>query len=102
VLVAGCEGRRQLQSGALPPSRRADDKRKRDGQNKNVADNATHRAMLTGQAESRQQNFCQHARQYDRGEADSYLSLVVYVSDNARRMSNLSQCAAISFKRPAR
>lgn len=54
VFDAGCDSRRQLQPGALPPSRRAGDKRKRDGQNHDMAKNATHPAMLAGQGRSRQ------------------------------------------------
>jgi hypothetical protein len=60
VLAAGCNGGRQLQPGALPPGRCAGDKRKRDGQNKNVANNATHPVMLAGRAGSRQQIFDQY------------------------------------------
>jgi hypothetical protein len=41
----------------LPPGRGARDQRKRNGQNKNVAHNTTHVAMLAGPAGSRQQIF---------------------------------------------
>ena len=54
MLAAGCGGCRQLQPGALPPSRRAGDKRKRDGQNQDMAKNMTHAAMLAGPTGSRQ------------------------------------------------
>jgi hypothetical protein len=54
MLAVGCGGCGQLHPGALPPGRCAGDKRKRDGQDKNVANNTTHPVMLAGQAESRQ------------------------------------------------
>ena len=54
MLAVGCGDCGQLQPGALPPGRCAGDKRKRDGQDKNVANNTTHPVMLAGQAESRQ------------------------------------------------
>jgi hypothetical protein len=38
----------------LPPSRRAGEKRKRDGQNHDMMKNATHPVMLAGTARSRQ------------------------------------------------
>lgn len=52
--AAACNGGRQLQPGALSPGRGAGDQRECDGQNQNVANNATHPAMLTGLAGSRQ------------------------------------------------
>jgi len=61
VLDAGCGDRRQLQPGALPPGRRAGDQREREGQNQNVAKNATHTVMLTGRVGSRQQIFVRFA-----------------------------------------
>jgi hypothetical protein len=55
VLDAGSD--RQLQPRALPPRRRAGDKRKRNGQNQNMAKNATHHMMLAGPAKGRHQFF---------------------------------------------
>ena len=49
--------RRPLQPGALPPCRRAGDKRKRDGQNQDIVKYAPHSMMLTGPAGSRQNIF---------------------------------------------
>jgi hypothetical protein len=57
VRAAGGHGRRQLQPGALPPGRRAGDKRKRHGQNHDMVKHASHPAMLSGPAESRQEIF---------------------------------------------
>lgn len=54
MLAGGCG---QLQPGALPPGGRANDQRNRDGQDQNVANNATHAAMLTGRSGSRQHIF---------------------------------------------
>ena len=53
VLAVGCDCR-QLQPGALPPRRGAGDQRKRDCQNKDMAQNMTHAAMLAGPTGSRQ------------------------------------------------
>ena len=77
VFDAGCDSRRQLQPGALPPSRCAGDKRKRDGQNQEMAQNMTHAAMLTGRTGSRQQILGKQTRQYDHGEVDPFLSLIM-------------------------
>ena len=63
VVVAGSNrirrnvrsGRRQLESRALTPSRRARDKRNREGQSQGLAKSATHRMMLTGLANGCQQ-----------------------------------------------
>jgi hypothetical protein len=57
VLAAGCNGGRQLQPGALSPSRRAGDQRKRDSQDQDMVKNTTHVVMLAGPAESRQKIF---------------------------------------------
>jgi hypothetical protein len=57
VLDASCGDRRQLQRRALSPSRRAGDKREREGQNQKMAKNATHYTMLAGPANCRQLIF---------------------------------------------
>lgn len=48
MLAVGCGGCSQLQPGALPPGGRAGDKRKRNGQDQELAQNMTHAAMLAG------------------------------------------------------
>jgi hypothetical protein len=48
-------GRRQLQSHALAPRRGAGDKRKRERQSQGGAKSTTHRVILTGLANARQQ-----------------------------------------------
>ena len=55
VFAAGCNGGRQLQPGALSPSRRTSDQRKRDGQDQDMVKNTMHFVMLAGPAGSRQQ-----------------------------------------------
>jgi hypothetical protein len=57
LLAVSGDGCRQLQPGALPPGRRAGHKRKRHGQNHDMVKHASHAAMLSGPAESRQQIF---------------------------------------------
>jgi len=54
MLAVGRGGCGKLQPGALPPRRGAGDQRKRDCQNKDMAQNMTHAAMLTGRTGSRQ------------------------------------------------
>jgi hypothetical protein len=100
VLAASCNGGRQLQPGALSPSGSAGDKRERDGQDQDMVKNATHAVMLAGPVENRQRIW-RHTRQCNHGEVEPFLSLVLDASDNEWRASNLSQCAAISFKRLA-
>jgi hypothetical protein len=55
AVTDACGG--QLQPSALSPSRRAGDKRERDGQNQKMAKNATHYTMLAGPASGRQLIF---------------------------------------------
>jgi hypothetical protein len=54
MLAVGRGGCGKLQPGALPPRRGAGDQRKRDCQNKDMAQNMTHAAMLTGRTGRRQ------------------------------------------------
>jgi hypothetical protein len=56
VLGAGGCSRRQLEAGALPPSRRGGDQRKCDGQNEDLAKNTTHPMMLAVPTEGRHGN----------------------------------------------
>jgi len=54
--------RRQLQTCALPPGRRAGDKRKRDTQSQDLSKTTTHRMML-GRVHDGRQKFFRGARQ---------------------------------------
>jgi hypothetical protein len=54
MLAVGCGGCGQLQPGALPPGGCAGDKRKRDGQDQEMAQNMTHAAMLAGRTGNHQ------------------------------------------------
>lgn len=56
VFDTGCS-RRQLQTCALPPGRRAGDERKRDSQSQYMTKSTTHRTMLAGLHDGRQQFF---------------------------------------------
>ncbi len=64
-------GRRQLQPGALPPGGRAGNQRKRDCQNKDMAQNMTHAAMLTGRTGSRQRTLPERVIRHGLRHAES-------------------------------